>query len=95
MLTNQLIVGNVRVESSNQIIAILKGACDLEISLPAVSFRISKPIHPMARPAFAEMGRSQQSVNRFRYGSIGTECMPTRLEFFISVVPAGRPVSTK
>ena len=56
MLPNELIVGNVRVEGPDQIIAILMCTRNGIVELMSAGFRIPNEVHPVTRPTFTKVG---------------------------------------
>ena len=68
VLTDQLIVGHVRIESANQVVAILPRIRDVRITLAAVGVRVADPVHPVAGPALAEVGRVQVVIHHLFVG---------------------------
>ena len=55
VLYHELIVGNVGVEGSDQVVAVLVGVRHLVVKLVSVRFRVPHQIHPVSRPLFAKV----------------------------------------
>ena len=62
MLENQLIVSNVGIEGSNQIISVLVSVGDRRITFTAVRIRIPQPIHPVSGPTLSKMWTREHFV---------------------------------
>jgi hypothetical protein len=63
MLTHQLIVGDVLVQRTDEIVPVAEGVGQVEIALAAVGLGIAHQVHPMAGPLLAKPGGLQQPVH--------------------------------
>ena len=63
VLPNQLVVGNVGVQGADQVIAVAPRLGQIRIALAPVRLGVTHQIHPVPRPALAEVGRLQQAVH--------------------------------
>ena len=55
VLPHELVIRHIRIQSADEIVAILKRPRHLEVTLTAVALRVAKPVHPVPRPSLAEM----------------------------------------
>ena len=60
MFTNHLVVGDICIQRSNEIVAIEPAIFNAGITLGAVRVGIANPIHPMTRPPLTEMRTVKQ-----------------------------------
>ncbi len=63
---HELVVGNIRIEGPDQVIAIPPGVRDVEVLFMPIGFGEANEVHPVARPAFTVMRRCQQTVQHPR-----------------------------
>ncbi len=84
MFKNKLIIGNVGIEGSNEIVAVTEGIWNAGIPLAAVGVRIAYPIHPMPCPTFSEVRAFKELIDErlrcFRHILVG--CRLERLLLF-------------
>ena len=59
VFADQLIVGDIEVQRTNEIVPILPGVGDRRVALAAMGVGVAKPIHPVARPSFSECRRRE------------------------------------
>ena len=59
---DQLVIGNIRIQGSNQVVPVSVGIGYIGVALTAMRVRIPDPIHPVARPTLAKLRRLQQFV---------------------------------
>ena len=64
MFPDQLVVGDVGVQGSNQVVAVTPGVWRLGVALTAVGFAVADQVHPVAGPLFAEVGRVHEVVHQ-------------------------------
>src|SRR5262249_39589102 len=72
MLPNQLVIGHIAVERSDQVIAITPGLRNIRVAFAAMRLAIAHEVHPMARPALSEALGSQQAINQGSVGILST-----------------------
>ena len=63
VLCDKVVVGNVAVKGPHQVVSIPPRVGDSKIALMSAGFCVTNKVHPVARPAFAVVGRSKQSEN--------------------------------
>ncbi len=63
MFDDELIVGDIRIQSANDIIAIVVGVGDGVIELVAARLGVAHQIEPVTAPALAEVRRTQQAIH--------------------------------
>ena len=63
MFKNKLVIGDVGIEGSNEIVAVTEGVWNARIPLAAVGVRIANPIHPMPGPTFSEVRAFEELVD--------------------------------
>ena len=64
LLADELVVGLVRVERLNDVVAVAPRIGAELVPLKAVGVRIVGDVEPVARPAFTEMGRGEEFVDQ-------------------------------
>ena len=84
MFKNKLIIGDVGIESPNEIIAVAEGVGYSGIPLASVRVRIAYPIHPMAGPAFSKVRAFEKLIDKnvSRFAQIFSRCRFERLLLF-------------
>ena len=68
VLTDQLVVRNVRVEGAYKVIPVAPSHGQFRVSLTSMRFAVANQIHPVPRPTLAKTGRGQQSVHPLLVG---------------------------
>ena len=63
MLGKKLVVSDVLIQSSNQVVPIVVGIGYPGISLRAVTFRVANPVHPVPRPPFPKAGTVEEGID--------------------------------
>ena len=57
---DQLVIGNIRIQGSNQVVPVSVGIGNIGVALTAMRVRIPDPIHPVTCPTLAKLRRFQQ-----------------------------------
>ena len=70
LLPHELIEGQVVVEGADQIVAESPGALGRDVPLVAVGVAVPHHVHPVTRPALAEMGGFEQTVHQALIGAV-------------------------
>ncbi len=65
LFLDELVVGCVRVESRDTVVAIWPGVGSLGVNFEAVRIRIANDIEPVLSPAFTVAWRRQQTFDHF------------------------------
>ena len=68
VLADQPVVRHVVVEGADQVVAVAPGERDVGIALAAVRLAVAEQVHPVARPALAEVGRFEIAVDQVGIG---------------------------
>ena len=63
MLADQVVVGNVGIQRPDQVVAVAPRLGHIRVALAPVRFGVSHEIHPVTRPALAEMRRAKQTID--------------------------------
>ena len=64
MLPDQLVVRDVAVEGADEVVAVPPGERDVGVALAAVRLAVAEQVHPVARPALAEVWRVEVAVHQ-------------------------------
>ena len=63
LLTDELVVRDVRIEGSDEIVAVAPGLRDGRVAFAAVGIRVADQVHPMAGEVFAVARGGQQAID--------------------------------
>ena len=55
VLAQQLIIGDISIQRTDEIVAVLVGMRDARITLAPKRLGVANPVHPMPRPALAKV----------------------------------------
>ena len=68
VLPDEAVVGEVLVEGADQVVAVAIREGDLRVPLGAVGVGVADDVHPVPRPALAEVGGGEQAVHEALVG---------------------------
>ena len=70
VFANELIKGHISIECTNQVIAVFMSVSQRIIEFVPIGFSVTNKIHPMPRPLFAQLWRSEQVIYHTLMSSI-------------------------
>ena len=84
MFNNKLVVGDVGIESPNEIIAITESVGNSWVALASVGVGIAYPVHPVPSPAFSKVRAVEEFVDESLrcFAHILSRCFLERLLLF-------------
>ena len=68
MLADQVVVGNVGIQRPDQVVAVAPRLGHVGVALAPVRLGVSHQIHPVTRPALAEVRRAKQTLDYIFHG---------------------------